>query len=416
MTVDTISKAGDVNVNLVQIINSQGVALDITNQILNIEIYEDLFSPFITGNLLVVDSLDISSVLPLVGEERVNLDIETPGLGKIKDQFYLYKMSNKDRFSESAMAYQIHFMSLEGIIDANKKISKAFSGKNSDIVQKLIRSEGLNSKKTANIEETRNSQKYVSNFWSPTQNIAYVMEDSENMTGAPSFVFFENREGYVFASLNSLYAVPPIQTFVEDNYTRTIGASGTTIRSVEEDYKRVNNLYVPDFFDYLDRVQGGYYSSALTSYDVTTKKYTYRVFDAKTKTSKNLNDQALVQLGANYRSDALRLFVPKYYGNFNGYSDVTNANSMQERISLLKQAESLKIQISVAGRVDYTVGRTVNLEVYKNKPTRVGDSVKDLIDPVMSGLYLISAISHQITRKEHICNMELIKDSILKGK
>ena len=224
MTVNTISKAGDVNVNLVQIVNSKGVALDVTNQILNIEIYEDLFSPFITGSLLVVDSIDISSVLPLVGEERVNIEIETPGIGKIKEQFYLYKMSNKDRFSESAMAYQIHFMSLEGIVDANKKISKAFSGKNSDIVQKLIRSEGLNSKKTANIEETRNSQKYVSNFWSPTQNISYVMEDSENIAGAPSFVFFENREGYVFASLNSLYAVPPIQNFVEDNYSRTIGS------------------------------------------------------------------------------------------------------------------------------------------------------------------------------------------------
>jgi hypothetical protein len=34
-------------------------------------------------------------------------------------------------------------------------------------------------------------------------------------------------------------------------------------------------------------------------------------------------------------------------------------------------------------------------------------------DMILSGRYLISAINHTITRENHICNMELIKNSIL---
>jgi len=415
MTVDTISKAGDVSIKKIEIINSRGVVLDVTSKVVSVEIYEDIFSAFITGNFTLLDNVDIASVLPLIGEERVNIEIETPKIAKIKEQFYLYKMANKDQFNEGSSAYILHFMSLEAIIDANKKISKVFSGKNSDIAAQLLGSEGLNSKKAKNIEETGNTQKYISNFWSPVQNLTYIMEDAESKRGTPSYVFFENREGYVFASLESLYGVPPVAGFVYDNYTRTTMADGNTVRDINQDYKRIQNMYVPELFNYLDRAQGGYYASTLTSFDVTTKKYTYRVFDAKTKTTQTLNDSALIQRGSNYRADALRLFVPKYYGNFNGYTDVTNSDSIQSRVSLLKQAESLKLQITVPGRLDYTVGRTVKLEIYRNKPVRAEDTHKDVVDPILSGMYLISALSHQITNKEHICNMELIKDSILKG-
>jgi hypothetical protein len=414
-TQDTVMKAGDVSIKKIEIINSKGIVLDITSKIVSVEIYEDIFSPFIAGNFTLLDNVDISSALPLIGEERVNIEIETPSLAKIKDQFYLYKMTNKDQFNEGGAAYVLHFMSLEAIIDANKRISKVFAGKQSDIAALLFGSEGLNTKKNLNIEETRNSQKFIANFWSPIECLSHTMENAESKNGTPSYVFFENREGYVFASLETLYGVPPVMEFVYDNYTRTVMPDGNTVRDINQDYKRIQNMYVPELFNYIDRSQNGYYASALTSFDITTKKYTYRVFDAKTKTTKTLNDQALVSKGSNYRADALRIFSPKYYGNFNGYSDVTNTNSVQQRVALLKQAESLKVQITVPGRLDYTVGRTVKMEIYRNKPVRAEDKQNDVVDPVLSGLYMISALSHVITHKEHICNMELIKDSILKG-
>lgn len=410
---DTISHAGDINVKRVEIVTNAGTVLNVTNQVVSLQIFEDLFAPFVTGQLLILDSIDISSVLPLVGEERVNIDIETPGFNGFTGQFYLYKMSNRDKYNDSASVYTLHFMSLEAAVDVNRKLSKVFQGKVSDIVEKLIRSEGFGSKKVAIIEPSNNSTKCIANFWSPARTIAYVMENAQNKSGTADYVFFENHEGYVFASLESLYGIDPLIKFVDDNYLRKMDSNGKSIRSVAEDYQRISNFYAPNLYNYLDRVQNGFYASTLTSYDLVTKKYTYTVYDAKTGKTATLNDKSLISSAFNYRPESMHMILPKYYGNFNGYTDVTNWSNQQERISLLKRAEALKIQITVPGRTDYTVGRTVMIEIYKDKPVRAGDTPADYIDKTLSGKYLISAINHSISPSTHVCNMELIKDSIL---
>lgn len=411
----TVNKAGDVRINRIEIISSTGDAIDITNQVVSINIFEDLFSPFLNGNLTVLDAVDLTSLLELLGEERININIETPGFDQpIKQQFYLYKMSNKDRFNDTTMVYVIHFMSLEAVVDANRKISKLFKGQYSQIATQLLGKDGLATKKRINIEETSNSGAFISNYWSPAQNLSKAMSSAVSKSGTPNFVFFENREGYIFASLDSLYKTPPIQKFIEDNYTRDILTNGTSARNIGEEYARVRSMYVPEFFNYLDRVQSGFYASSLVSYDIVTKKYQYKVFDAQFKKSMTLNDESLVNRGKNYRSDAMRITLPKYYGNFNGYAEVSGTDNVQERISLLKRAEALKVLITVFGMTQYTVGRTVYLDIYKNVAVSEDDTPNSMKDKVMSGLYLISAIRHNITRTEHTCDMELIKDSILK--
>jgi recombinational DNA repair protein (RecF pathway) len=84
---------------------------------------------------------------------------------------------------------------------------------------------------------------------------------------------------------------------------------------------------------------------------------------------------------------------------------------VQERTSLLKQAESTKIEIVVPGRFDYTVGRKVFVKLHKIEPVSKND--KSTLDNMFSGNYIISAINHFISHKGHECTLELIKDSLL---
>ena len=81
-----------------------------------------------------------------------------------------------------------------------------------------------------------------------------------------------------------------------------------------------------------------------------------------------------------------------------------------ERISLMKQAEANKLEITVPGRTDYTVGQKVSVTLNKIEPISANDT--DITDKMFSGYYLISAVNHYITRESHECNMELIKDSL----
>jgi hypothetical protein len=124
----------------------------------------------------------------------------------------------------------------------------------------------------------------------------------------------------------------------------------------------------------------------------------------------HLNKYAIASDRAIFRSNSLLVNYPRALNTFSGFGDTTNYKTFQERVSLLKQAESNKIEIVVPGRTDYTVGQKVSVTLNKVEPFSKNDT--DITDKMFSGFYLVSAINHYITRESHECNMELIKDSL----
>jgi hypothetical protein len=85
---------------------------------------------------------------------------------------------------------------------------------------------------------------------------------------------------------------------------------------------------------------------------------------------------------------------------------------MQQRVSRLLQAMAYKIEIVVAGRLDYTVGQKVMVTTFKNQPIGREDDPNEDKDKIVGGYYLIAAINHIIDKEKHECHMELIKDSL----
>ena len=67
--------AGDVNIEKCVLTSNNGVFQDITNQILQIQFFEDIFAPFFSGNIVMKDALDFSNLFPLRGEEYIQLRI-----------------------------------------------------------------------------------------------------------------------------------------------------------------------------------------------------------------------------------------------------------------------------------------------------------------------------------------------------
>lgn len=412
--------AGDVNIQKAMLVSTAGVYQNITNQILQVRIYEDIFSPFITGSLIIKESFDLMNLMPLVGEEFVELKIVTPTLtrGVIEGTFHVYKMSDKTKFGDRATAYELNFISIESLVDTNKKVSKVYSGKISDIVGTFVHDsvDGLESKKKFLIENTRNTIKYISNYWSPVKNLSFLAENSISETQSPSFVFFENRDGFNFRSLEKLYKTEPIQKFTMDRYTRDNFPNGGNALNILEDYKRIGEVNYITSYDYIDRLRSGMLSSKLISYDSTKKTYTVKNYSATKRfdTQNHLNKYPVFSSKSVARSNAQHILFPRAFETFTSFGDTTNARILQERISFMKMAESHKIQIKVPGRCDYTVGMIVDVNLIQNKPIKKTDRQDEIVDRVNSGKYLISAIYHDIKSSGHDCWLELIKDSMMK--
>jgi hypothetical protein len=407
--------AGDVSIDKVRIITAKGFYQDVGAQVINVQFYEDLFSPFITGSLILKDSLDLVNLFPFIGEEYLELEISTPTLQKnnIKGRYYIYKMTNREMVGDKSVVYQLHFISVEGLVDLNKKTSRVFGDKISKLVEPFIKDKtfGLESEKKVFVEETLNNTKYISNYWTPVQNILYLADTAINQNKTPNYVFFENRDGFYFISLESLYTNATFQSFVYDKYTRDDRPGGGSVRNPEKDYKRILEISIPTGFDYMDRIRSGMLASRQVSYDVIKKTYTaknYNMFQ-RFDQQKHLNKYAINSDRAIFRSNSRIINFPKMYSNFNGFGDVTNAKSNQERISTLKLAESNKLNITVPGRCDYTVGQKINLDLKRIEPLSKTDS--DTTDKMFSGNYIIAAINHYVDREKHECHMEVIKES-----
>ena len=407
--------AGDVSIDKVKIITAKGFYQDVGAQVINVQFYEDIFAPFITGSLILKDSLDLVNLFPFIGEEYLELEISTPTLEKnnIKGKYYIYKMTNREMTGDKSVVYQLHFISVEAIVDLNKKTSRVFGDKISKLIEPFVKDKtfGLESDKKVFIEETLNNTKYISNYWTPIENIMYLAQTAVNTNKTPSYIFFENRDGFYFISLEQLYTNAVFQDFVYDKYTRDDRAGGGSIRNPEKDYKRILEISIPTAFDYMDRIRSGMLSSRQVSYDVTKKTYTaknYNMFQ-RFEQQKHLNKYPINSDRSVFRAASRIINYPKNFGNFNGFGDVTNAKSNQERLSLLKIAEANKINITVPGRCDYTVGQKIKLDLKKIEPLSKRDS--DTTDKMFSGNYIIAAINHYVDREKHECYMEIIKES-----
>lgn len=410
--------AGEINVKSVMLTSLNGSRLNISNQILSIEIYEDIFSPFMTASIIVAESVDFLNLFPFIGEEYVEINVETPTSEvPIRNVFYVYKISDRIYTSDREVTYAIKCISKEFIRDANVKVRKAMSGNIEEIAKTLMKEEGLTTDKSILTEKTSNKIKFVSNFWSPVKCLNYLASSAVNNEASPSFLFFENRNGFNFVSVNSLFETTVYQKFSKDNYARDLTAdesSTSSYKNVVRDYTKILTLNIPVVTDYMRATQAGQVSSKVISHDILTKRYHVKDYSIlkDEKLFKLLNDIVPHSASTLIDSSSMISVIPRYYNNHMGFADNTDYKNFQRRQAFFENLRKQTIRINVLGRTDYTVGLVVDVNIPAVKEFTKEDSATK--DKMLSGKYIITAISHKIDHENHECNMELMKNSVIR--
>jgi len=416
---DLIKSPNDVKIENITLISSTGQLQTIINQTKLVRLYEDIFAPFITGYILVEDSINLINFMPLRGQEYLDIDIRTPTLPKefcYKQRFFIYAMSDVERSSHQTYTYKLYFTSRETILDNNTKMSLPHSGRISDIVSNIISTKLKVSDndlpKTYNVEETSNKTKFISNFWSPVKAINYCANRALNANNSPTYLFFENKHGINFVSLDTLYQLPVQYTFESNKRTSSIEKDGTVTKNISKDYNTILEYYTDDPYNYFDRIKEGYYGSEIIYYDILSQQYVHKGYGANFGDGARLNKHSPFNVTTPISPKSKLILGHQYYNNYEGYgSETSNVKTISRRQALLAQAETTKLKIVVYGRTDYSCGIKVNVQIPKYGVVQKSDS--NTLDYELSGNYIISALSHNITKKEHKCVMELIKDSYI---
>ena len=105
---------------------------DITEFILELNLFEDLFSPCMTGSLILADAANLISNLPIIGNEYITFKLRTPTLedtpaNVIEKTFQIYAIYDRVLNDDRAQFYNISFMSIEGYEQQTTTITKSYN-------------------------------------------------------------------------------------------------------------------------------------------------------------------------------------------------------------------------------------------------------------------------------------------------
>lgn len=413
---ESLLTLGQVNTQTAQLISATGRIFDITPLILEITLYEDVFSNTMSGYLLIEDSLDLINNVPLIGQEQFKLELQTPTLdNKIEKTFYIYKLQHR-MVKGRSQVYMLNFCSRELIYSSNSKISKAFDGKISETVSEIFTdTRYLASEEKLYIEPTENEYKFIAPFWTPLETINWLTGKSINSDGVANYLFFETNQSFEFVSIDSLLKNPPVReyTFADVDANTVFGVEGT----LDNKYSIVESMDNGVTFDYLRNLNAGMYASKLYTYDYTAKMINSNTFDYidDFEKSSHLESVPLRTPDLARKKLASLYFIEKnnyLTGDFvpQGYSDF-----FLQRNSLLEQLSALKVAIKVHGRTDIKVGAIIKFTVLEIRKLLAEElDAEEGKSDYFTGKYLVTAIRHQIINGKHIMYMEIVSDSFIK--
>ena len=79
-----LQHAGQFIVDELRLVTTNGFDLDLKSSLMGITLYEDIHSMTITGTISIMDSVNLASHGPILGQEFLHLKIRTPFDNKVQ--------------------------------------------------------------------------------------------------------------------------------------------------------------------------------------------------------------------------------------------------------------------------------------------------------------------------------------------
>ena len=132
-----LQAVGDYNLDGALIVGSSGQKINIIDQLRELNIYQSIDSPYMSGNIVLADSAGVAELLPLLGQERLLFSLTTPGHeGSVNFNDYhaiIYNVEKRFQTTDREQTLIINWTTLEHYKNLRTKISKSFKGNINEI-------------------------------------------------------------------------------------------------------------------------------------------------------------------------------------------------------------------------------------------------------------------------------------------
>jgi hypothetical protein len=445
---------GSYSIKSLQIISEDtSKSIDIANVFTQIDIFESIFFPVITGFITVTDANNLISgqnSLPIMGNELVYLELILPSFqrqfedgrwGSVEDNEIVFvgrvtDIKNKVLVTGRSQNYEIHFVAQEGILDRNIHINQSYKDKTYlDIITNIFNQFGAID--SYEFEETIGTHQIIIPGWNPLKSINWLASRSVSAKyNTSTFFFFQtlyndgatpsDRTSYTkssfrnnvtskywFLSLDDMLAYPEKKKI----FFRPANLN-LTAENFSEDgpyymvFSNAMNYEVINSFDTLINNENGLYNSQMITHDITKKEWkilNYNYIEEFPKYQHLENN--LLYTGNPDRFGKKFTDYESARGVMTSTGRIESPNRLDKvslsRLNRIQSLNNYKIRIVLPGDGLLESGDIIDFDLPSPEP----DGERKF-DRYYAGKYLITSIRHSFSKIDYKITLECAKDSL----
>ena len=426
-------------------------AIDLSTHLVYTEYFENLLSPVITMKMKIRSDFNFVKNVPIRGGEMIAFSVEVGGttftFGEIDDsgniipdsgELYVYKLSDLSTPSQ-AQDFILNITSLEYLKNETSRCQFKFKPQTIDKhIREILGPNVMNVNPDKildkNIEETENSYTFIGNNRKPFYTIEWLCPKSITNSkqgvsgdgntaqgkGTAGFLFYENREGFNFKSIESLVRSTTLKTNQKKPvFTYVYRGKGSTGNPSDlSENTSINLYYFNKSTDVRRALSTGQYANLTIFYDSLEQKFSqieYRLkgeVDESTLGGRDENDDGALPVPKELDQYISRLYTRvSDHGTLGVGDDGLEASGMDQ----IDQAKSIS-------RYNALFSQSLSIQVPCNTNLKVGDIINVIfpelergqskkIDESMSGNYLISRLNHHMQPNASFSSLNLVRDS-----
>jgi hypothetical protein len=410
----------DVDIDSIVLKSDQGGEINIhPDKVKHISIFEDIYSPFMSGYLRMVDAHNLINHFPIIGQETVEIKFRTPGFDKdfttISMEVYGIDGRTKSQDFRSEIM-DLKLMSKDYRLSKIRKVSKAFTGDISSMVTSIV-TDYLSKNVVA--LKTKGEYKFVIPNWEPVKAIDWLSKRSisDSSPNNSNYLFFERQDGFLFTPMGELTKQSP--KYAYDLLPTALNPEPGTPMNAYKQFYNIQDVEFSKQFDRLEELDSAMYSSNLLVHDIVDKDYTVtantyiKSFDKISTCEK----YPLLPLKNRYSSNpsAINFVASRHTGLHTSHPNGQDAEEwFLKRQSSIKGFDTNVIKIVIAGNSSIKAGDMLRIRVPSSEPSKKNDP--DWFDKRLTGKYLATAVRHKIdivgNNPEYTTVVEASRDSI----
>jgi hypothetical protein len=400
--------------------------VDLTGMFEELNIFDSIFNPCMTGTILIRDAKGLSNKLSFDGSEILLIDMgKTENEAKITKSFIIYKQSSRTTVNISTELYVLHFVSDEFILSQQTKISKSYQNTYTNIVLDILKNFLLvDPDGVFFIESSKGIRTVVLPNKTPFECLEWCSKKAVNDDLSPTFLFFENKLGYNFLTISKMLDQRAIHNINYQPKNLALAAEDTN------EMMGARYIEVVSQFDLNKNIKHGVYAGTFIGFDITTRNIARKTVDFGEVYSTGKHANQTPNIGIVINKAGLKntemfnsrrvLYSTGIFGSQSDYVKTNDPNSINsdddtynyviQRESAIRNLMNQRLKVVMPGNFDLISGTNVNITV----PTisaQYSENIQDNIDQSKSGKYLIVATRQMITYDKHETVMEVATDS-----